>query len=132
MIDPYNITKYDRTTAELEEFLLFSIAVSDNNLVATSKMLNNLLLSLGLNDTFSPFDLLTYMTNKGLALKLKSCGIGGFYNHRAKAFLSASKSGIDLHNCSVGQLEEIHGIGRKTSHFFIMHTRPLTTPKTVI
>jgi endonuclease III len=48
----------------------------------------------------------------------------GNYRRLAQCFWRLSQSDIDLTSCSPEALEEFPGIGRKTSRFFILWTRP--------
>jgi len=123
-IDPSKITDFERSTDDLQRFLLFSISVAGKN---SKTIANQLWLFeewlVSEYDGPTLFHRLRQMDNKKLTTVLKWLGFG-CYNQRAKAFLSAAWSGINLEHCSISQLEQIHGVGFKTSRFFIMHSRP--------
>ena len=71
----------------------------------------------------SPFDHLRLLSFDELTANLKNSGFG-CYNNRAKSFTSLINAHLDLKNCSVVDLEQIHGIGPKTSRFFVLFSRP--------
>ena len=129
MIDPKNITKYNQTTAELEEFILFWVCAAGKNAQSAAKGLDNFL-SLP-NKGSSPFEKVNRYSEKFiqsprslfyLGIDLKFCGIG-CYNQKARTFLELANSNLDLHACSAQELETITGIGMKTSRCFILHSR---------
>lgn len=131
MIDPKNITKYNQTTAELEEFILFWVCAAGKNAHSAAKGLDKFL-SYNSIDKYhryapTPFDWIkTYRYQLQeqfiLAQTLKNCGIG-CYNQKARTFLELANSNLDLHTCSAQELETITGIGMKTSRCFILHSR---------
>jgi len=119
MIKPTKITDFNRTKAELEYFWLFCILVAGKNSDIAARKLADLFNKV----TDSPFDYIK---------KEKE-----FNNHFIHNWLVANKVGqytriekaieqsleVDLGNCSVYELMEIHGVGPKTSRFFILHSR---------
>lgn len=119
MIDPKNITNFNQTNDELEEVLLFWICVSGKTASVVSRQLNNLLNSL---KGTTPFDKIRSVGEERLPSTLKEFGIG-CYNSKAKSLWQLVNSNINLRTCSVDDLEKIHGVGRKTSRCFIIHSR---------
>lgn len=133
MIDPIEMTKYDLSRSKLEEVILFCCAVAGKNALTTAKVLDKFLIELKVEARYftdslkTPFDLIRHKTflfdgREKLAQKLKSCGMG-CYNQRARSFYALAWSNLDLKKCSIEELEEIPGIGPKTSRFFLLHTR---------
>lgn len=138
MIDPKKITNYNRTDAQLEEFLLFCIMVAGHNAQTTAKTLDKLLArayrhdaNLGITNDFimSPFKYLQLVIedidNKGkttLNQWLAHFSVG-CYNRVARTIKELLSAKLNLRECSVSELEAIHGIGPKTSRFFITHSR---------
>lgn len=120
MIDPTTITNFNQTGAELEEVLLFWICVSGKTASVVARQLNDLLNSL---KGKSPFDKIKKVGENKLPELLKSFGIG-CYNSKSKSLWQIVNADLDLRTCTVDDLEKIHGIGRKTSRCFIMHSRP--------
>lgn len=123
MIDPVRITNFRRNSSELEEFLLFCIAVAGKNATTTATMLDKLL-DYGFeycNGT--PFEVIKKLNDiENLPVLMKSFGFG-CYSHKSRGFLEAAYSGLDLKKCSVEDLEKIYGIGMKTSRYFLLHSR---------
>ena len=134
MIDPNNITNYHLNRSQLEEHLLFWIAVAGKPEGRTAKSLDTLLSNLRTLAYKSenilpqnPFALLRilakkYPNNTWLEDAMKEVGMG-CYTKKAYSFIEVAKSKIDLLNCTAEELEALPGIGRKTSRCFIMHTR---------
>lgn len=121
MIDPTNITKYDCSDFELEEMLLFWICAAGKNAITSSSSLNKFLSSI-CNNKLSPFESIKKLDKNKLPFLLKSFGIG-CYNNKSKTFWQLANSNLDLRNCSNEDLENIYGIGMKTSRCFIIHSR---------
>ena len=105
--------------------MVFAICAAGKNANTTAKILNPIFswcekaaISRPIRYFASKGDLEDYLKDKGI----------GCYNNRAKTFRQ-------LHRCiqhnrdflrvaTLGELENIHGIGPKTSRFFVMHSRP--------
>ncbi len=119
MIDPTDITKYDRTHAELEELLLNAITFAGKNARQQAKKMHALLE----HDRHTPFELIRIWHKKGkLVERLKSVRIGK-YGLLEKSFYQLAHSEIDLTVCSVEDLEKFPGIGSKTARLFVLHSR---------
>lgn len=131
MVDPFRITNYDRSPAELEEFLLFAVAVAGKNAQTTSRRLEAFLWQAGpAYRHFSPFERIMqigypWTSEERLREALRKAGIGQ-YNRIAHAYahIVSRWDGRDLGKLSPSDLEKVPGIGPKTSRFFILHTRP--------
>lgn len=119
MINPKTITKYNQSNSELEEVLMFWVLAAGKNAEVSSIGLNYLLGSL---EGTTPFDKIRKCDSNTLPEKMKLCGIG-CYNHKARTFIELANSGLDLKTCTTDDLEQIYGIGRKTSRCFILHSR---------
>jgi len=128
MIDPTQITNYNRTEAELEEFLLFCIMVAGKNAKQTAKKLDEFLF--GTLGIISPFDWVLSMVDIGKVSKNfpLECAMKrhklGQYKRLEKAFTGILQFKNRLKEVSVEELESVSGIGSKTSRFFILHSRP--------
>lgn len=124
MIDPTDVTKFDRTEAELQEFWLFCITVAGKTAVQQAKNLETFL-SKGRADFpgfNTPFQIVGVLhQTRGLMDALKESKLGQ-YTKLEKAF--SQSLGINLATCSVEDLEAIHGVGAKTARYFMLHTRP--------
>jgi hypothetical protein len=138
MIDPTTITRYDRTEPELEEFLLFCIMVAGKRADTTSRCLDMFLAWITPDDSYTPFQAIrrfrrnTDTSNRGALAALggaliafnqlhPGCGIGQM-RRMARAFLEAASS-INVQQCTLKDLQKIHGIGPKTARLFILHSR---------
>ncbi len=128
MIVPENITNYNRTEAELEEFLIFAILVAGKTAKTQAKKLQNFLWlaenGFGLPKDTTPFEYLEYLI-KGNQLThvMMTCKLGQ-YKRLLIAFLGIVRFKGNLKNVSVEELESISGIGSKTARFFVLHSRP--------
>lgn len=134
MIDPTNVTNYERTEEELQEFLLFCIAVAGKTAsqikVALERFLNKGRAYMALWDVrqdakngWSPFFIIHRIDLGG---RFDECLIQsklGQHDKLRRAFREIAVAPVNLRTCSVQELETIHGIGPKTSRFFVLHSR---------
>lgn len=129
MIDPTKITKFDCSTAELEELILFWVCAAGKNGLTAARCLDSLLTDwLGsvkcIKAAPTPFDIVRFIAHKtDLAEQMRKHGIG-CYRAKAKTFKALAYSNLDLHTCTVEDLETIPGIGPKTARCFLIHSRP--------
>lgn len=121
MIDPTNITNFNRTEAELQEFLLFGICVAGKNSDIQAEKLDQFLNSLPQG---TPFEKIRYACEitDDLEERMRDVKLGKYYL-LVPAFTELAFSDINLQTCSHEELEDFTGIGPKTSRFFILHTR---------
>ena len=134
MIDPSDVTKFDRTDAELEEWWLFSTIVAGKTAQTQARLLEKFLENaanlcrydatleqdIRINRTFSPFQLI-----RGLGADLFGCmevARIGQYTRLERCWRESLS--LDLRNDPVEAFEAIHGVGPKTARMFIMHSRP--------
>jgi endonuclease III len=119
MVDPFAITKYDRSKSELEEMLLFCVLVAGKPARRTAAQLEKLLE--GHNN--QPFARMRKYIREGiLPDKLKAYGFGQ-YNRLMRCFAELLTARLNLFQCTAADLDAIHGIGPKTAAFFITHSR---------
>ncbi len=150
MIDPTDVTHFNRTKAELEEFLLFCVVVAGKTAATQAKLLHKLLYEFvsvlhekeklyvahlpsdgdTLNSFYSgrfiedtPFSRIRFLIQRNLLLDFVKASKLGQYRKIERAFRELVEADFDLLSCTIEQLEKIHGIGFKTSRFFIVHTR---------
>ena len=121
MIDPSKITNYDLTAPELEERLLWWVCAAGKNGTTASRLLDLLMNTLG-GYTYNPFQAIRMLPRDVLPLVLKTTGIG-CYTHKARTMNELVRSNLDLKICTAEDLEQIYGIGMKTSRCFILHSR---------
>lgn len=124
MINPSKVTDFNRTSAELEEFLLFAIVVAGKSAFQQAAKLEAFL---ALEPApVSPFTKIFLMDKDGkLEENLRSVKMGQ-YNRvttafRAVANFFACDSRVIM---SIRLLEAVKGIGMKTARFWFMHTMP--------
>jgi thermostable 8-oxoguanine DNA glycosylase len=119
LVDPTDVTKFDRTDGELQLFFLFCQTVAGKTAKVQAKFLDAFL-QRGNGDT--PFEIIQDMVNRGVLLEeLKSSSLGQ-YNRLAAGF-EASLT-LDLRNATLDQIMDIKGVGNKTARFFLLHSRP--------
>ncbi|WP_315922826.1 hypothetical protein [Mesorhizobium sp. SP-1A] len=122
MIDPFKITNYQRTTEELEEFWLFCLAVAGKRATMIAAKIDEFLS--GRINGESPFEYVDRLANSGELLgRLKEVRMGKYALLEAAFANSAEVGRLDLRGVSPQELEELPGVGPKTSRFFIMHSR---------
>lgn len=125
MIDPFKITNFNRTTNELEEFVLFGILVAGKKATQIAPKLHDYL-QIGFD---SPFEGIRYLSmnlfkkSNPVVANAKMCKLGK-YRTIEKGFPQIARAGFDLRTVSIDELETIYGIGSKTSRFFVLHSRP--------
>lgn len=123
MIDPHNIVNFDRTPAEKQEFLIFAICVAGKTATVMAKSVHSFLWH-SKETTKMPFETIRRMIAKGtLDYNLRRARIGK-YTLLNKALPIIINRELDLQTCTPEELEEIPGVGAKTSRFFIVYTRP--------
>ena len=126
MIDPYNITDYNRKRGELEEFLLFCIVVAGKTAYIQSKKLNEFLSSINtrlmMPEHISPFQSLISADQHGILLEEIHKAKLGQYKKIYAAFKFITEHKYDLSRMTPDMLECIPGVGMKTSRFFLLHS----------
>lgn len=123
MIDLDNITKFDRTEAEAQEFLLCAVVVAGKK-GKTQAIKLDLFLNLypDINAiSHTPFEYIIELNERGLLMDgIKEAKLGQ-YKRLYSCFLSVTKH--KALSVSLDELESVKGIGMKTSRFFLMHSR---------
>jgi thermostable 8-oxoguanine DNA glycosylase len=141
MITPSTITNFNRTEAELEEFLMFAILVAGKGAEQQAKKLDAYLktitaMDMGLGKKWTPFNGLEYTIQledffrdhhkKEINLldsQMKKHKLGQ-YNRIGNAFREILKFKGRLKKVTIEELESVKGIGSKTARFFVLHSRP--------
>jgi thermostable 8-oxoguanine DNA glycosylase len=118
VIDPSDVTRYNRTDAQLEEFLLFSIAVAGKTAIIVSRQLQSFLDAAEGSSPFNKVSRLIKNGQLGWALRRAKLGKYGILREAFREVLD-----LDLRECTVEDLEKVHGIGPKTARFFLLHSR---------
>jgi thermostable 8-oxoguanine DNA glycosylase len=144
MIEPTNVTCFNRTDAELEEFMLFCIVVAGKNAATQARLLHRFLYEMvtaidgkfcarydgrtvaqiGALGSDTPFARIRFLAQHGILGEFVRASKLGQYSKLERSFNQIAHKDIDLRSCTLQELESIHGIGFKTSRFFLVHTRP--------
>lgn len=131
MINPSQITNFNRTTEELEEFLLFTVMVHGKKADVQAKKLNLFLEYLSnITHVSSPFRMVDIAMNwqeddaeeSLLMTALKKFGLGQYA--RLCQAIGDMIQIPDLRSVTAEELEKCFAIGPKTARFFIVHSRP--------
>ena len=118
VVDPKQVTDYNRTDNELQTFWLFCILVAGKNSDTTSRALTKIVGDLTPWD--NPFDGIRRIGFEGLQDILRKHKTGQ-YDRITRAIWHSLD--INLKTCSVEDLTKIHGVGPKTARFFLLHSR---------
>lgn len=121
MVDPRDITRFDRSEAELEELILFCAAVAGKTARIIAAALDDFLAA---HSGATPFDKIRRLTAAGALGEAIRASRLGKHTRLTRLYGELAASGVDLKTCRVDELEAFHGIGPKTARFFILHSRP--------
>lgn len=128
MITPTNITNYNRTQAELEEFLLFAILVAGKTAKTQAEKLErflNMRDMLKISEDYSPLQFIKFLsTMDGMLTRAMKVEKLGQYERLGKAFRGILQFEGKLDSVTLEELESVDGIGPKTARFFLLHSRP--------
>lgn len=120
MIDPSDVTKFDRTVPELEEWWLFSVLVAGKTAATQARLLERFLTAIP--HSGSPFAKVASLDATGaLEGHMKESRLGQ-YSRLLPCFQQSLS--LDLQNDPIEAFEAIHGVGPKTARMFLMHSRP--------
>jgi endonuclease III len=121
-VDPYAITNFSRTDAELETVFVFCCCVAGKKATMISAMVEDFLENCGYTGT--PFERIRAMVREeSLVQHLRRARLGK-YGLLSRLFTLATAEGtLDLRAATPEELERFPGIGAKTSRFFILHSR---------
>jgi thermostable 8-oxoguanine DNA glycosylase len=134
MIDPVKIVRYDYTDRELQELLVFCVCVAGKTAKTIAPKVHAFC---GHHPTMSPFELMQLDLGHNNAFSEMHFQKLGKYKVLDRAFFDMltkidwpgnqfkgkGLKLINLRTCTPQELEEINGIGPKTSRFFIMSSR---------
>lgn len=121
MIDPSEVTRYNRSAIELEEFLLFCIIVAGKKARTQAPKLEQFLSENTQHPTLEPFAIIRRLARSGkLDDAIRRARLGQ-YRRLTPCFEQVTD--LDLKTCTSEDLERIKGIGPKTSRYFLLHSR---------
>ena len=125
-IDPYNITKFDRTEGELQLFLLFCIVVAGKTAYIQAEKLEQFLYSVNerlmMPKFVLPFQTIKSAEQHGILMQEIQKAKLGQYRKIYAGFKFISEYKFDLRKTTTEQLEVIPGVGMKSSRFFLLHS----------
>ena len=123
MINPSQITDFNRGPYELQEFLLFCISVAGKNAVTQAQKLEEFLAGRSsLNVT--PFAHVRTLDAEGrLRSEMERVKLGK-YGLLVPGFRAAALLDDRLTQVDRKELAELPGVGLKTASFFLLHSRP--------
>jgi hypothetical protein len=109
---------------ELQYRLLYAIVVAGKSATFAEAAMQRFFSAYGGRDT--PFAWIgSLKAQHQLAHALRGARMGNYGKlERSFSALAETENELDLASCSPDRLERIHGIGPKTSRFFILWTRP--------
>ena len=117
LIDPKDITNYNRTDVELQSFWIFCILVAGKNSDTTARLVTKLLKDRG---DKTPFEFIRSLKLVELHEYIKVCKTGQYDRVRKALYFSAK---LDLRTCTRDDLMDVYGVGPKTARFFLLHSR---------
>lgn len=120
---PAVVAPVERTEAQLEEFLIFSVMVAGKPAWQTERKVRAILAEAPPH--LSPLGFVRFLASRRGALdRALRRHRTGQYRRIGRALAQAARTQLDLRTCPVAALEAIPGIGPKTARFFLLYTRP--------
>lgn len=122
MIDPHDVTNFSRSEAELQEYLMFCLAVAGKKASMIAGKLHAFLS--GMHPGEDPFQyVLRLHASSELDGELRRIGMGK-YSLLGKAYPTiAERFRGRLAHVPISELESVKGIGPKTARYFALHSR---------
>jgi thermostable 8-oxoguanine DNA glycosylase len=122
MIDPHDVTNFSRSEAELQEYLMFCLAVAGKKASMIAGKLHAFLS--GMHSGEDPFQyVLRLHATSLLEAELRKVGMGK-YDLLGKAYPAVAEQFRGrLAHVPISELESIRGIGPKTARYFALHSR---------
>lgn len=123
LIDPKNITNFNRNKAEKELFALFCIVCAGKNSHTQAKKLEEFLGEDVKYGRFTPFEQIRFWFNMGeITIRMEDCKLGQ-YSRLFKSF-SEITGWKNIEIMTVEDFESIYGVGPKTARLFFLHSYP--------
>jgi hypothetical protein len=105
--------------AELQKFILHAIIVAGKNAPFANRAYKQFIGDV----TIPPFEYIRLLVASNTLEKRVKEAKTGNYTKIVKAFSQLASSNLNLATCTASDLEQINGIGPKTSRYFLMYTR---------
>ena len=123
MINPAEVTNYNRTQDELQEFLLFCINVAGKkSSIEAPKLEVFIQRAKDITKETSPFNCIKKLIKLGRLQEIMHWAKLSPYKQRYNSYVDAVKLG-DLQKVTLNRLLQVAGIGLKTARFFLSHSR---------
>lgn len=123
MINPAEVTNYNRTQDELQEFILFCINVAGKkSSIEAPKLEIFIQRAKDITRETSPFNCIKKLIKLGRLNEIMHWAKLSPYAQRYNSYVAVSKI-KDLQSVSLSRLLEVAGIGLKTARFFLSHSR---------
>ena len=123
MINPAEVTNYNRTQSELQEFLLFCINVAGKkSSIEAPKLEVFIQRAKDITKETSPFNCIKKLIKLGRLQEIMHWAKLSPYKQRHNSYVDVVKLG-DLQKVTLNRLLQVPGIGLKTARFFLSHSR---------
>lgn len=123
MINPAEVTNYNRTQDELQEFILFCINVAGKkSSIEAPKLEIFIQRAKDITKETSPFNCIKKLIKLGRLNEIMHWAKLSPYAQRYNSYVAVSKI-RDLQTVTLNHLLTIPGIGLKTARFFLSHSR---------
>ena len=123
MINPAEVTNYNRTQDELQEFILFCINVAGKkSSIEAPKLEVFIERAKDITKETSPFNCIKKLIKLGRLNEIMHWAKLSPYAQRYNSYVAVSKIKY-LQSVSLSRLLEVAGIGLKTARFFLSHSR---------
>lgn len=123
MINPAEVTNYNRTQYELEEFILFCINVAGKKSAIEAPKLEVFIeRAKDITKESTPFNCIKKLIKLGRLNEIMHWAKLSPYAQRYNSYVAAAKI-KDLQTVTLNRLLQVPGIGLKTARFFLSHSR---------
>ena len=123
MINPAEVTNYNRTQYQLEEFILFGINVAGKkSSIEEPKLEVFIERAKNITKETFPFNCIRKLIELGRLQEIMHWAKLSPYKQRYNSYVAVSKI-QDLRTVTLNKLLEVAGIGLKTARFFLSHSR---------
>jgi len=123
MINPAEVTNYNRTQSELEEFILFCINVAGKKSAIEAPKLEAFIERVkNITKESTPFNCIRKLIKLGRLNEIMHWAKLSPYAQRYNSYVAVAKI-KDLQTVTLNRLLQVPGIGLKTARFFLSHSR---------
>ena len=123
MINPAEVTNYNRTQYELEEFILFCINVAGKKSAIEAPKLEVFIeRAKNITKETTPFNCIRKLIKLGRLNEIMHWAKLSPYAQRYNSYVAVAKV-KDLQTVTLNRLLQVPGIGLKTARFFLSHSR---------